>query len=74
MYKPPKVSDGERYWGSAPPQLSDRCQYWVRQIERGWWPNRWYWRECYSCRADILGVYIWENQNVIEPLLREKRP
>lgn len=69
--KPPKVSDRYRYWGEQPPELSERCRYWVRQIERGWRPNRLINRHCYDCSADWYGVYIWEYLHAIYPLLNE---
>ena len=71
--KPAKVSDAEDYWLFAPSQLSARCAYWVRQIERGWLPNRRIVREGYQYGADWYGVYIWEYLNVLDPLIRQKR-
>jgi hypothetical protein len=44
--KPAKVSDAEDYWLFTPPQPSARSAYWVRQIERGWLPNRHIVRGC----------------------------
>ncbi|MFI5436442.1 hypothetical protein ACHMZP_32160 [Rhodococcus baikonurensis] len=71
--KPVKVSDAEDYWLFAPSQLSRRCAYWVRQIERGWLPNRRIVREGYQNGADWFGVYIWEYLNVLDPLITQKR-
>lgn len=71
--KPAKVSDAEEYWLFAPSQLSARCAYWVRQIERGWLPNRRIVREGYQNGADWYGVYIWEYLNVLDPLVTQKR-
>lgn len=40
--KPAAINDDAyRYFGQiAPTELSERCKYWVRQIERGWLPNK----------------------------------
>lgn len=70
--KPPRVEDHYQYWGEAPPEPSQRCIYWVRQIERGWRPNRRI-PDCYCCGSEWHGVYIWEYLNVIRPLLDTKR-
>lgn len=67
--KPPPVRDHYLYWNDAPPAVSARCQYWVRQIERGWRPNRRIRAECYDCSASWYGVYIWEYNNIIQPLI-----
>lgn len=71
--KPAKVSDAEDYWLFAPSKLSARCAYWVRQIERGWLPNRRIARAGYRNSADWYGVYIWEFQNVLDPLIKKVR-
>lgn len=65
--KPPRVDDIYRYWGDPPPELSERCQYWVRQIAKGWFPNRRIRAECRDCSAEWYGIYIWEYINVIYP-------
>jgi hypothetical protein len=65
--KPPAVDDCCRYWGDPPPELSERCRYWLRQIERGWRPNRFIRLHCYDCAAEWYGVWIWEYINVIRP-------
>ena len=67
--KPPKVDDHYAYWLEPPPQLSERCQYWIRQIERGWCPNRRWSQEGYDSSAKLYGVWIWEYCNVISPAL-----
>jgi hypothetical protein len=66
--KPPKVANYEEYWSEAPPQLSARCMYWLRQIHRGWRPSRRI-PDCYCCGSEWYGVYIWEYVNAICPLL-----
>lgn len=71
--KPPRVQDRYRYWSERPPALSARCQYWVRQIERGWMPNRRISREGYDNSSDWYGVFIWEYLNVLAPMVRERR-
>lgn len=68
--KPPRVGESDQYWSEAPPEISERCNYWARQIERGWRPNR-HIPDCYCCFSEWLGVYIWEYQNVIQPLLNK---
>lgn len=71
--KPSPIDDDEyRYFGDPPPGLSERCKYWVRQIERGWLPNKHISREGYSVKAEWFGVYIWEYVNVLAPLITEK--
>lgn len=69
--KPPRVDDHYRYWGDQPPALSERCRYWLRQIDLGWRPNRFLARECYDCASQWYGVYIWEFLHVIQPRLHE---
>jgi hypothetical protein len=70
--KPAAVDDHYRYSDSAPPELSARCHYWVRQIERGWLPNRAWRTEGYDTASESLyGVYIWEYLNVLMPLVVE---
>jgi len=68
--KPAKVPDEYDYCADPPPELSERCKWWVRQIARGWRPNRFFNRECRDCRAAWLGVYLWEYLHVIDPALR----
>lgn len=67
--KPPRVADVEDYWADAPPVISDRCAYWLRQIERGWLPNRHIAREGYYSSAEWYGVWLWEYLNLISPAL-----
>jgi hypothetical protein len=69
--KPPKVDDHYRYWGKAPPERSPRCQYWVDQIKRGWKRNRRIGMMGYDEGSEWFGVYIWEYQNVLMPLMAE---
>lgn len=69
-HKPPPVDDPEDYWTSPPPELSPRCQYWVRRYREGTWhPNRRLRVECGNCQAGILGVYVWEAREVIAELI-----
>jgi hypothetical protein len=70
--KPPAVEDRYLYWGQAPPDLSDRCQWWVEQFDAGFRPNRAYRMEGYDTSAELYGVWIWEYLNVICP--REMAP
>ncbi len=72
---PPKLvgREIERYWTTEPPDLSARCRYWIRRIEKGWRGNRRFIRMGYDEAAEYLGVYIWEWLNVLSPLLDLKR-
>ncbi|WP_280420031.1 hypothetical protein [Nocardia carnea] len=71
--KPPKITDEMLYWADRPPELSERCRYWVRQLERGWLPNRRISMKCYHCSAVWYGVYLWEYLNVLAPLIASER-
>lgn len=71
--KPARVDDRYRFWSSAPLDLSERCRYWLRQIERGWRPNRRISIESYDSGAEWYGVYIWEFLHVILPALAAAR-
>lgn len=69
-HKPPAVDDIERYWTTPPPVLSPRVEYWLRRLADGTWkPNKRFLRECYDCRTEWLGVYLWEYVNIIGPAL-----
>ena len=67
--KPTPVADRYAYWSSPPPELSDRCLYWVRQIDAGWHPNRRLRQEGYDASAEWYGVHIWEYLYVLCPLM-----
>lgn len=67
--KPPRVPDHYAYWNSPPPQISDRCQYWLRQLDRGFIPNRYVRREGYDGTCAWFGVYLWEYLNLIAPAI-----
>lgn len=71
--KPPRIRDEERYWSDPPPEPSERCLYWVRQIDRGWLPNRRIGGIGYHGAAVWFGVYLWEYLNVLAPLIGERR-
>jgi hypothetical protein len=71
--KPPRVDDHYRFWGSPPPELSERCRYWLRQIERGWLPNRRISGEGYDASAEWYGIYIWELTEQIWPAIAHAR-
>ncbi|WP_433568125.1 hypothetical protein ACQP1O_42995 (plasmid) [Nocardia sp. CA-151230] len=71
--RPPRVDDRYEYWQEAPATLSPRCEYWLRQIRRGWLPNRRISAECYDCSAGWYGVYIWEYLHALAPLIAERR-
>ena len=71
--KPVPVADRYTYWTIAPPRLSESCEYWVRQIELGWLPNRRISTYGYDTSAAWYGVYVWEYLHVIYPLVESKR-
>lgn len=71
--KPPRIVDEMQYWSTEPPQPSPRCIYWVKQIERGWLPNRRISMNGYHPAAIWYGVFIWEYLNVIAPMVEAKR-
>jgi hypothetical protein len=70
--RPPRVPDVYAFWGDPPPTRSARCDYWLRQIEAGWLPNRRLRMECYDCSAAWFGVYLWEYLNVLVPAIAER--
>jgi hypothetical protein len=71
-HKPPAVDDEECFWIEPPPVLSPRVEYWLKRLAEGTWkPNRHFRGECYHCRTVWLGVYIWEYQNIIAPVLAD---
>lgn len=72
--KPPAVEDRYEFWADAPPQMSDRCAYWLRQVERGWLPNRRIRGECYDCSAEWYGVWIWEWLDLLWPAIEARTP
>lgn len=71
--KPPPVRNHYDFWGDPPDERSARCAWWVRQIDRGWRPNRAIESHCYDCSAQWYGIWIWEYVNVIAPKLDELR-
>lgn len=72
-HKPPAVPDRYTHWGTIPPEPSARMTYWVMRWRAGWWqPNRWVWREGYDARAGLLGVWIWESNNVLAPMAKQR--
>ena len=70
--KPPRVADHYAYWNESPPERSERCAYWVEQLERGWMPSKYIRREGYDASAAWFGVYIWEYLNVISPMITDR--
>ena len=70
---PPRIKgvDVMLCWSEPPPELSERCRWWVRRIKAGWTGNRRTASMGYHVAAEYYGVYIWEYLNVISPLLRE---
>jgi len=71
---PPRVTDSELYWSSAPPEPSPRCTWWLKRIDAGWRPNKRVRRLGYYDRAAYYGVYIWELLNKIDPALTQGVP
>lgn len=63
--KPPRVPDHYRYWTKPPPEPSARLRYWMRQIDRGWRPNRRLLSESYDTSAQWYGVWMWEYLHII---------
>jgi hypothetical protein len=72
--KPPRVADRYQHWADPPPEPSERCRYWLAQIERGWRPNRAIAAHGYDAAAQWYGVWIWEYLHVLAPRLAEQRP
>lgn len=70
--KPARVSDHYSFWAEPPPELSERCTYWVEQLERGWVPNRHVRIEGYDAASQWFGVYIWEYLNIISPMISRR--
>lgn len=69
-HKPPAVHQPSYFHVIPPPGLSARCLYWLRRADEGnWRPNRHLWKQGYDGRAGWLGVFIWELEKVIAPLL-----
>ena len=66
----PPVGDRYAYWNEPPMEMSPRCAWWLRQIDRGWRSNRSWRGQGYDNGSEQYGVYIWEYQNLIEPALR----
>lgn len=58
--KPPPVEDHYDLSTEASGVLSERAQWWLRQIERGWRPSRRVLNCCWDCNSEWLGVYGWE--------------
>lgn len=69
--KPVRVADHYAYWGDPPPEMSERCRYWMRQIDRGWRPSRRVATIGYDGTAEWFGVYLWEYLHVIWPRWRK---
>lgn len=65
---PSRVDDVQRYWSDPPPELSERCQYWVQRFNNGFSPNKRIRLEGYHSSAIYYGVYIWEYIHVLYPL------
>jgi hypothetical protein len=70
--KPPAVDDVDRYITTPPLVLSERCRYWVRQLQRGFVPNRRWRMECGDSAAALWGVYWWEWTHVLEPAVADR--
>lgn len=65
---PSRVDDIERYWIEPPPELSERCQYWIQRFNNGFNPNIRIREMSYYSAAIYYGVYIWEYIHIIYPL------
>lgn len=71
--RPPAVKDPYQFWADEPWNVSARCRWWLRQIERGWRPNKYLAREGYDTSAHVMGIYIWEYNNLICKALENGR-
>lgn len=67
--KPSPVDDPFAFWGHPPADLSPRCLYWLRQMDRGWRPNRCIERMGRDEAPWWYGVYLWEYLYVLAPRL-----
>lgn len=64
------MADRYEYWTDPPPALSPRVEYWLRRLADGTWkPNGRFNLDCYDCRAEWLGVYLWEYLHIVGPAL-----
>ena len=68
---PPRVADIEAYWLHPPPKHSPRCEAWLKRIAQGWRPNKRIRSMGYYTSAEWYGVWIWEEQALIQPALKE---
>lgn len=65
--KPPPVLERDEVWGFAPLQISERCAWWLQQLENGWRPPRRVSGLGWDGQAQWFGVYAWEWRNLIRP-------
>lgn len=66
---PQRVPDVTLYMTARPPHNSQRLDYWLARIERGWTPNRRISSFGYHQAAEFFGIWIWEYLNVLMPRL-----
>lgn len=71
---PPPVEDRYEYWMGPPPELSDRCLYWIKRLHDFGHPDRYDWRDIaallhedndWDGNAEKFGVYLWEWFHII---------
>jgi hypothetical protein len=70
--KPAPVDDVDRYIVDPPPAPSARLRYWLRQLDRGFVPNRRWRMECGDSAAALYGVYWWEWTHVLEQAVADR--
>lgn len=67
---PPRVGNHDTYWSEPPPEPSPRLVWWLdRIIAESWEPNRRISAMGYDEASEWYGIYIWECQRVLRPLL-----
>lgn len=71
--RPPAVKDHYSNHTEASGELSERCKWWLHQIDRGWRPNRRMLNCCWDCNSERLGVYAWEYMGPICVALKNGR-
>ena len=71
--KPPRPQwdGGEHYRRMPGEEPSERALWWIRQLARGWNPPRRWTQECDDCRADLFGVHLWEQKELLNPIIEE---
>lgn len=66
---PPRVEDVYAFWMKPPPEPSARSLWWALRIKNGWKPNKRVRAMGYADAAKFFGVYVWEYQHELQPLI-----